>query len=446
MVLVSEVLAHVLDFAALPAALWRPTRARRERQIEQVHAWVMSGEEMSRTQIQRRLACTEETAEAIMDYLASVESEQGKWTGVTDYWNAARERVLKPLRVQETDLSRACVVRPIGIRGSPGLWPASQADLPEVLQTFSRDDETLLAKTIARVVRLGISWDRVIVIAPQAYRSAIVSALPAGFPADQNLILEPAPQGTGLAMARSLALLEQRFGAEATAIFMPTDQVIPEQEEHFQTALRTAVKGAQNGRNWMTIAAAVKAPLTKYGYFLQSEPSKLAPNIVKAEGFIEKPDREVLETMLARENLAINAGIFVVNVGVGREAFSTYAPEIARAAEAAGSALVPDERINRLYADAAARPQSVDEAVLEAIGDQDALRLMTVPAEFPWDEENQWDLLTQPTEKGGVQIVGPAYFRSGRPTRPTRSCFRTVCRSRWKICRVTPWWRPTRFS
>jgi mannose-1-phosphate guanylyltransferase/mannose-1-phosphate guanylyltransferase/mannose-6-phosphate isomerase len=173
---------------------------------------------------------------------------------------------------------------------------------------------------------------------------------------------------------------------------MPSDHVI-EDVKAFHEAIARAESAARAGR-LVTFGILPTGPDTGYGYLEMG--SEVAPGVKTVARFVEKPNFEVAEAMVAGGNHLWNAGIFLFRVGTLLEEMARVAPEIARisqlalvSAERDGIRIVPDVSVLE-----DCPSESIDYAVMEH-----ASSVAVVPMAPGWSDLGSWDAL--------ASLVGP---------------------------------------
>lgn len=270
---------------------------------------------------------------------------------------------------------------PVILSGGSGtrLWPMSRPEKPKQLLALTAR-ETMLQLTAARAH--GDAFSAPIVVANAAHADEVEAQLAAVGAAPHALILEPAGRNT----APAIALAALAAGESAPLLVMPSDHVITDPEA-FHRAIHAALPLVEQG--WLiTFGIAPDAPETGYGYIKVGE--EIAPGVNRVARFVEKPPRDIAETMLASGDHAWNGGIFMFRADMFLGALATHAPEILAATQAAMQAARRDGA--RVWPDAtafAASPSdSIDYAVMEK-----AERVAVVPVDMGWSDVGSWDAL-----------------------------------------------------
>jgi mannose-1-phosphate guanylyltransferase/mannose-1-phosphate guanylyltransferase/mannose-6-phosphate isomerase len=274
------------------------------------------------------------------------------------------------------------VIVPVILSGGAGtrLWPMSRAERPKQFLPLTAR-ETMLQLTAARAH--GDAFAAPIVVANAAHADEIDRQFADIGVEVASLILEPAGRNTAPAIA--LAALAAGAG-DAALLVMPSDHVIADRAA-FHAAIHTALPLVEDG--WLvTFGITPDAPETGYGYIQVGE--ELAPGAHRVRRFVEKPQREVAEAMLASGDHAWNGGIFLFRADKFLEALAIHDPDIL----AATTRSIDEARRegNRVFPDAAAfgasPSDSIDYAVMEKSD-----RVAVVPVAMGWSDVGSWDAL-----------------------------------------------------
>ncbi|MFN3943328.1 MAG: mannose-1-phosphate guanylyltransferase, partial [Allosphingosinicella sp.] len=203
-----------------------------------------------------------------------------------------------------------------------------------------------------------------------------------------RLILEPAARNT----APAIALAALAAGPGALLLVLPSDHLIRDSAA-FVEAVRRGLPAARDG--WLvTFGMAPDRPETGYGYVERG--AEIAPGVLRAARFVEKPDAATAQTYVDSGRYDWNAGIFLFQSGTFLDALARHAPDMRAAAEAAMAAATREGA--RIRPDAArfrASPaQSIDYAVMEK-----EARIALVPAAIGWSDVGSFDALWELADK-----------------------------------------------
>jgi mannose-1-phosphate guanylyltransferase len=291
---------------------------------------------------------------------------------------------------------------PVILSGGGGtrLWPLSTPEKPKQFLTLT-DDRTMFQLTLDRVNNAQ-QFAAPIIVANAAHADLVEEQC-----GDKNAIvlLEPCARNTAPAIA--LAALAVSDPA-AVMLVMPSDHVITDVTA-FHAATHAALPLVNEG--WMvTYGITPTGPETGYGYIQMGE--ALSGGVQAVARFVEKPDQQNAEAMLAQGNHSWNGGIFLFRADIYLGALAVHAPDMLTAAQKAmavakhdGNRITPDEE-----AFAACPSDSIDYAVMEK-----AERVAVVPVNMGWSDVGSWDALYDLNAKDaeGNAITGTARINSG---------------------------------
>ncbi len=289
--------------------------------------------------------------------------------------------------------------------GGTRLWPLSDPERPKPFLPLLADGRSLLQHTRGRLAGPGLrlSDDDVFVVTDRRYGAQVRSQLP-GIPVIEE------PQGRNTAPAVALATLAIERPEEDVMIVLPVDHLM--RDEEFNAVLDQAVGDLAPGALGIespivTLGAAPTYPATGYGYLVPDQGQQHAFDhglrAAVLDAFVEKPDRERAERLLAEHpGVAWNAGIFIGRRKTFRSAFERYTPLVTQLAPALSSA----DALARAYEGLEAR--SIDYAVMEHAA-ADGLMIMA-PMNVGWTDLGSWTALVDALAGGyaGAARVVPA--------------------------------------
>ncbi|WP_343044539.1 mannose-1-phosphate guanylyltransferase/mannose-6-phosphate isomerase [Sphingomonas hominis] len=270
---------------------------------------------------------------------------------------------------------------PVILSGGSGtrLWPMSRPERPKQFLALTAA-ETMLQLTAARAH--GDAFAAPIVVANAAHADQVETQLAEITASPQAIILEPAGRNTAPAIA--LAALEA--DGNAPLLVMPSDHVIADPDA-FHAAIHAALPLVEDG--WLvTFGITPDAPETGYGYIKVGD--EVATGVHRVARFVEKPQREVAEAMIASGDHAWNGGIFLFCADAYLSALEQFRPDILSAAKASmegarreGVRVYPDKSEFE-----ASPSDSIDYAIMEK-----AERVAVVPVAMGWSDVGSWDAL-----------------------------------------------------
>jgi mannose-1-phosphate guanylyltransferase len=278
------------------------------------------------------------------------------------------------------------------------LWPLSRTCRPKFLLPLL-GERSLLQQTWDRVIPFSTP-ERTLVVAGPAHAAEIARQLP-GLPAE-NLIIEPAPRGTGPAIGLAALLIRKR-DPEAVMGSFAADHVV-EHRLAFAFALGVAREVAEAG--WLvTIGLTPTRPETGYGYIERTDevvvqsPAGVA---YRAAGFTEKPDIDRARAFLASGQYSWNASMFIWRVDRIAEELERHLPALSTALGRILSAWSDPEGSDTLAREwSGIDTVTIDHGVMERCD-----RVAVVPVEMGWSDVGDWhglgELLPQDSESNAL--------------------------------------------
>lgn len=262
------------------------------------------------------------------------------------------------------------------------LWPLSRAARPKFLLPLL-GERSLLQETVDRIARM-IPLERILVICGPAHAAPVARQLPE-LP-ERNVLVEPAPLGSGPAIALATALVARRDAAAIVASFAADHEVgdLPA----FERAVRTAVAAAREG--WLvTVGLTPTRPETGFGYIERSDNvivSAATGTAYQAARFVEKPDAATAQEYVASGRFLWNASMFVWSARALLDEIGRLQPDLLDGVHRIAAVWASPNQ-DRVAAEVWSRlPEStIDQGVLER-----ACRVAVVPAEFGWSDVGDW--------------------------------------------------------
>lgn len=261
-------------------------------------------------------------------------------------------------------------------------WPLSRRALPKQLLRLV-SDQALVENAVARVSE-WIPFEHILVLTNVDQENAVRQLLKSIPP--ENIVAEPAKRDTAAAMALGTGWVAVRDHA-ATMIVLPADHVISD-EKAFKETMLLAVDAAEETGSLVTIGIKPTWACPGFGYIEQGAPIKLRSGkgkelVHRVVRFREKPNVDLAESFLRKENFRWNAGMFVWSVPTVLSEFNRHTPELAHFI----SQLRAPGKFEKVLKERFAKlPRvSFDYAIMEK-----ADRVLMVEAGFDWDDVGSW--------------------------------------------------------
>ena len=220
-------------------------------------------------------------------------------------------------------------IKPVILCGGSGtrLWPLSRESFPKQFVPLI-SGKSLLGLTIDRVGSLGSA----ICITNEEHRFFVQDLLKGSSESlDASILLEPSGRNTAAAM--SCATFMPVVADSDLLLFLPSDHFVPDVEAFIST-MQSGVTAAQEGYI-VTFGVQPSFPSTAYGYIQQGDQldttSKAGNAPSSAFGvarFVEKPPIDQAQAMLLSGHYLWNAGIFLCQASVLKNALHQHAPDI----------------------------------------------------------------------------------------------------------------------
>jgi mannose-1-phosphate guanylyltransferase / mannose-6-phosphate isomerase len=294
-------------------------------------------------------------------------------------------------------------IKPVILSGGSGtrLWPLSRESFPKQFAPLF-DGESLFGLTIRRAISLNTP----ICITNEEHRFFVRELLKqATANLEASILLEPVGRNTAAAMA--CATFMPNVADSDILLFLPCDHFVPDINAFIST-MQSGVDAARSGYI-VTFGVQTSFPSTAYGYIQKG--SKLnvlgvdLTSTYEVTRFVEKPPVDKAEIMLLSGDYLWNAGIFLCQAGVLKNALKQYAPDILKSsqlamqfAEVDGDYVRPDKEEFL-----ACRSESIDYAVIEHFK-----KVAVVPFKGVWSDVGSWNVVGNllPSDELGNRING----------------------------------------
>jgi len=205
-----------------------------------------------------------------------------------------------------------------------------------------------------------------------------------------NILVEPEGRNTAPCIYLSLLLLK-KHGAQNDDVIsiVPADHVILD-IPGFQQGLVKAISLAKNEKKICTIGVKPHFPHTGYGYIHRG--NAIDEKSFNLKEFKEKPDRVTAEKYLKTGEYYWNAGMFVGEIGIFLEEFSSHCPQYTKFQTKLEQSLGNEENLAKIYTQL--ENNSIDFALMEK-----SSRVCVTEANFDWNDLGSWDAMEQVLKK-----------------------------------------------
>jgi mannose-1-phosphate guanylyltransferase len=277
------------------------------------------------------------------------------------------------------------------------LWPLSRAARPKFLLPLT-GSRSLLQQTVDRLAPLTPPKNA-LVVCGLLHAVPVARQLP-DVP-DANIVVEPAPKGSGPAIGLAAALIARQDPHAIMGSFAADHDV--RDDAAFVRAIRAAIAAAGEG-HLVTIGITPTRPETGYGYVERADEvvAETADGVAyRAAGFHEKPDAARAKAYVAGGRHLWNASMFVWRVDAILAELERLQPGLHAAVREVAAAWGTPEQ-DRVATDVwASLPVStIDEGVLEPTAA--AGRVAVVPADLGWSDVGDWHGLGELIERDAL--------------------------------------------
>tara|TARA_R110000824_G_scaffold48175_11_gene136284 strand:- start:2056 stop:3123 length:1068 start_codon:yes stop_codon:yes gene_type:complete len=283
------------------------------------------------------------------------------------------------------------LITPVILSGGSGtrLWPLSTQDKPKQFLNLL-GPLSMFQLTFQRCADNGI-YRNPIIVGSSSHTKIMQEQMQEVGATPNSIILEPCARNTAPAIA--LAALAAEDPTDLLLV-MPSDHII-KNVSAFQKAVQESIPIAQS--RWLvTFGIEPTGPATGYGYIQQGDAIVGSTRSLAAKRFVEKPNEEKAEKMLADGGYYWNAGIFLFRADTYLAAMEKHSPEMLDACKSA----MNDKRTENeicypdLDAFALAPSDSIDYAIMER-----AEKIAVTPVNPGWSDVGSWDSLFEICDK-----------------------------------------------
>ncbi len=299
------------------------------------------------------------------------------------------------------------IVHPVILCGGVGtrLWPLSRKSYPKQFVPLT-GAQSLYQACAQRMqgAGAGVDYAAPTILTNADFRFIVTEQLQAVGIDPGPVLIEPDGRNTAPAVLAAALYLAQS-DPDAILLVAPSDHVVPDHDA-FRAAVATGVAAIEARGDLITFGITPDRPETGYGYLQLSARPDGSGAAVPLTRFVEKPDLDTAQTMLADGSYLWNSGIFLFAARDILAAFQAHAPDLIPPVRAAVEQAECDLGFLRLDPGAweQAEEISIDYAVMER-----ADNLSVVPFSAGWSDLGSWTAvheLSNP-DADGVACTGP---------------------------------------
>lgn len=299
-------------------------------------------------------------------------------------------------------------IHPVILSGGSGtrLWPLSRASFPKQFLPLV-SEKTLFQETILRNLE-DAGFGASVVVCNEEHRFVVADQLAQIGVQPRQILLEPVAHNTAPALAvAALWLVAQDPGA--IMLVQPADHVIGSVANLHQLVFQ-GLAAAEQGR-LVIFGVKPSRPEPGYGYISIGPAIDDTQQVLAVERFIEKPDRETAERLVASERFYWNSGIFLFGAQHYLAELERLHPALLSACRRALADGKPDLGFFRLEPGAFGETPalSIDRAVMEHTD-----RAVVVLVDMAWSDVGCWQAVWEaiPPDEHGNVVHGPAFLDS----------------------------------
>jgi mannose-1-phosphate guanylyltransferase/mannose-6-phosphate isomerase len=276
---------------------------------------------------------------------------------------------------------RMTKITPVLLCGGSGtrLWPLSRKSYPKQFVPLA-GKVTLFQAAAQRLS--GAGYAAPVVVTNSDFRFIVADEMAAIGCPPQAILIEPSARNTAPAiLAAALHVVAQ--DGDAMLLVAPSDHVIPDAAA-FRAAVASALPAAKAGKI-VTFGITPDRAETGYGWLKMASAAGDGPAALDC--FVEKPQADAAEAMLADGSYLWNAGIFLMQARVLIDAVRAHAPDLLLPVQAAVDGAEVDLAFLRLAAAPwqAVADISIDYAVMER-----ARNIVAMPFGAGWSDLGDW--------------------------------------------------------
>ena len=216
---------------------------------------------------------------------------------------------------------------PVILSGGSGtrLWPLSRECFPkQYLSLDEKSNFSLLQNTYLRLIGIR-GLENPLIICNEEQRFLVAEQMREINVSPNSIILEPIGRNTAPAIALSALYAQEKY-QDINLLILSADHLINDSKSFHETIEKGIFYS--NQEDLVTFGIVPNSPETGYGY-IEAKDALSKENISsKIEKFIEKPNRELAETLIKDKKYTWNSGIFLFKATTILKELKKYQPEI----------------------------------------------------------------------------------------------------------------------
>lgn len=266
------------------------------------------------------------------------------------------------------------------------LWPLSRKRRPKPVLPLVDETRSMFQISVERLVPL-FPRERILIVAGAEMTPLLRKQMPDLPP--ENFVVEPMGRDTAPAVGLGAIHIRQR-DPDAVMAVLTADHYISD-VAGFRKVLGVACQVAARGEI-VTLGITPTFASTGFGYIERGALAETIEGVpvYDLRRFVEKPEAEMAEQLLAAGNYSWNSGMFIWPIRRVMAEFGRHAPDLSAQLERLAASIGQpgyDALIGQLWPDM--RKISVDFALMEHISEG----IKVIPAEIGWSDIGNFEAL-----------------------------------------------------
>ena len=288
------------------------------------------------------------------------------------------------------------LILPIILCGGTGtrLWPLSRESYPKQYLTISDDESfSFLQKTVKRIDNIN-NIENPIFVCNEEHRFLVAQQIKDIGIKPHTILLEPIGKNTAPAITAAAIKASKGF-LDKVVLILPSDHII-EDLVNFEKVINKGFEYAKEGK---IVTFGIRPYKSEVGYgYIESQHEFNEENIVGDEviRFIEKPEREVAEKLIRKNNFSWNSGILMLKTSTLINEIKKYEPELLDLCNKSLVKSIQDldfQRLDKKFF-SNCKNISIDNALMEKTN----LGLV-LPLNVGWSDIGSWDSMWSISKK-----------------------------------------------